>query len=144
MKTLAGQTIEIQNHTYSSIVGTTDSSTTICQLGVNRNHSIVLQGPIGNLPAFTLISDGVRNKNLNIISAPKNTTDVTERILTVFSFDGRNEGVKECNGLGTCNNKTGKCECAYVRIDAFFFYLLLTYFIPYLIICHILFVLIIS
>lgn len=114
MKTLAGQTIEIQNQTIDSYVGSTDSSVKICQLGVNRNHSIVLKGPIGNLPQFTLIPDGVEDSTLDIYTAPDNTTDVTNRILTLFSFDGRDEGVKLCNGLGNCNSNTGKCECSYV------------------------------
>lgn len=114
MRTLAGHTIEFQNETFTSSVGSTDSSVSICSSGAIRNHTIVLRGPIGNLPSFTLITSGVSDKSLDIYTSPDNTSDTSTRILKLFTNDGRNLGVKMCNGLGKCNYELGKCECAYV------------------------------
>jgi hypothetical protein len=114
MKTLSGQTIVFQNETFLSSVGSTDSAVTICSLGVIQNHTIVLQGPIGNLPSFTLITSGVSDNTLSVYVAPENTSDTSTRILSLFTSDGRDEGVKFCNGLGKCNSQTGKCDCAFV------------------------------
>jgi hypothetical protein len=114
MKTLAGQIIEFQNETFTSTVGSTDSGVTICSSGSIRNHTIVLKGPIGNLPSFTLVSSAVSDGSLTVYTAPDDTSDPSTRILQLYTLDGREEGVKVCNGLGHCNNKTGKCECAYV------------------------------
>lgn len=123
MKTLAGQIIEFQNETLVSTVDSTDSGVTICSSGDIRNHTIILKGPIGNLPSFTLVSSAVADGSLTVYTAPDDTSDPSSRILQLYTLDGREEGVKVCNGLGRCNNK-GKCECAYVSS---FFYCLLSH-----------------
>jgi hypothetical protein len=67
-----------------------------------------------------LITSGVSDNSLTVYTAPDDTSDPTTRILSLFTSDGRDEGVKVCNGLGKCNSQTGKCECAFVSASSLF------------------------
>ncbi len=121
MKTLSSHRVIIQNHTMSSSVGTTDASSTICSLGTVRNHTIVLTGPMGNLPSFTLLADTVKDiSTLSIASTPLVSPDDSSlpgsRVLSLFTHNGRDDGIRVCNGLGRCDEVSGKCHCQYVSL----------------------------
>lgn len=86
-----------------------DSTAKICQQGVVTETVISLDGPIGNLPRLELLSsiqNGTVADGITSVLA-----DGFEDTLTISSNDGRNDNVKECNGAGTCDYKTGLCQC---------------------------------
>ena len=109
LETLGSSGITIVNTTYDATVDATImSADNICQSGERRNHSIVMKAPQGNLPRLEVISAAHSKNDENIY-----TTDNFTSLMKIYSNDGRDDAVAECNGIGTCDYTTGRCECPY-------------------------------
>lgn len=87
------------------------ASAKICSYGVKTTHTIEFLAPMGNLPRLEIISSAVKGADKYFYDTVDITTD---EVFTVLSDDGRNEGVKICNGVGTCDYSTGNCICDFV------------------------------
>ena len=109
LETLGSSGITILNTSYAATVDTTImSGDNICQSGVRRNHTIVMKGPQGNLPRLELFNAAHSKSDENIYTTENFTT-----LMKIYSNDGRDDAVAECNGVGTCDYSTGTCECPY-------------------------------
>ena len=64
--------------------------------------------PAGNMPKLGLWSSVVP------ANAPQHySTNNTSLVLRLTTADGRDDAVQLCNGIGTCNFRTGVCNCPY-------------------------------
>ena len=109
LETLQSSGLTITNTSYSAEVNSTVlSGVSICQAGQRRNHTIIFNGPAGNLPRLELFG-AAHGKNDESVFSTDNFTSV----LKIYSNDGRNDAVSECNGIGTCDYATGLCSCPY-------------------------------
>jgi hypothetical protein len=86
---------------------------TICSPGFTSNYTVVMKGSMGNAPRLEIISSVVPEKNPTSF----NTLNSTGGILGIFTRDGRDDFLKLCNGVGTCDFDTGECSCPWVRDD---------------------------
>ena len=94
-----------------AIVDMKDSTrTSICRNGLITNHTITFKAQAGNLPRLGLWSSIVQAKLPSIVNT-FNTTGV----LYMTYPDGRDDTLKLCNGIGTCDFDTGLCNCPHVR-----------------------------
>lgn len=80
-------------------------TTAICRPGSVTNHTYIFNAQTGNIPRIGLLSSVVGYKTPSTFSST-NTT-----ILTLKTYDGRDEDVKICNGVGKCDFATGICSC---------------------------------
>jgi len=87
---------------------TMPKDTAICRIGMLTNHTFVFDAQMGNLPRLGLLSSVVGYHNPNVYSSVN-----TSNILTLITNDGRDDNIKECNGVGTCDPTTGTCTCAF-------------------------------
>ena len=109
LETLGSSGIQILNTSYTtSVDATIMNAVNICQSGQRRNHTIVMKGPMGNLPRLELFSAAHSKNTENVF-----TTDNFTSLMKIYSNDGRDDAVAECNGVGTCDYSTGTCECPY-------------------------------
>ena len=117
MNTTASYTIRVGNGTKSHIENTTaynqylSTWSAICVDGTITTHSIEFHGPIGNLPRIKILSSVV-----SAASAPSSISTAASATVLTTSNDGKNEAVKECNGVGSCNYETGQCICDDVSL----------------------------
>ena len=84
------------------------SMSAVCVNGKKTNHSIVIKASAGNMPRLGLWSSVVPYAHPGHYS-----TDNTSNVLYLSTADGRENSVQLCNGIGTCNFKTGVCDCPY-------------------------------
>mmetsp|Transcript_3943 Transcript_3943/g.6672 ORF Transcript_3943/g.6672 Transcript_3943/m.6672 type:complete len:1204 (-) Transcript_3943:99-3710(-) len=109
LQTISSSGITLLNTSYTTTVDATImSADNICQSGVRRNHTIVMKGPQGNLPRLELFNAAHSKNDENIF-----TTENFTQLMKIYSNDGRDDAVAECNGVGTCDYNTGTCECPY-------------------------------
>jgi hypothetical protein len=86
---------------------------TICFPGVTSNYTLIMTGSIGNAPRLEIISSVVKEKNPTEFDTRNSTNGALVGIVTP---DGRDEFLKLCNGVGTCNFATGECSCPWVSL----------------------------
>ena len=80
----------------------------VCIPGAVANSSIIFQADMGNVPLMGLWSSVVS------YSEPANyRTENTTKVLKIISNDGRDDNLKLCNGIGTCDFSTGQCRCPF-------------------------------
>lgn len=80
----------------------------VCVPGAKNNHSIVMSAAFGNVPMVGLWSSVVADK-----SPEYYTTQNTSNVLRITTSDGRDDNLKLCNGVGSCNFATGQCACHF-------------------------------
>lgn len=78
----------------------------ICSRGASAAHSFIFTGPIGNVPRLGLWSSMVNS----YYPSSYNTAN-TSTVLSLTSHDGKDSHMGTCGNVGTCNEKTGICQC---------------------------------
>jgi len=108
MATFASSSITFANESLSAGVTAIQSSTQICQDSIDRNHTIVLKAPLGNLPILQLLTSAVNREDMGNVY-----TDNTTLVMSLHTNDGRDGGTGICNNVGKCDYSNGKCTCPY-------------------------------
>eukprot|EP00600_Ochromonadales_sp_CCMP1393_P008969 CAMPEP_0174963692 /NCGR_PEP_ID=MMETSP0004_2-20121128/5468_1 /TAXON_ID=420556 /ORGANISM="Ochromonas sp., Strain CCMP1393" /LENGTH=1166 /DNA_ID=CAMNT_0016212339 /DNA_START=204 /DNA_END=3703 /DNA_ORIENTATION=+ len=80
----------------------------ICLPGSFSNHTLIFTADQGNVPRIGVWSSVVKDKDPGIYST-SNTTNV----LRITTDDGRDDNLKLCNGIGSCDFTTGQCNCPF-------------------------------
>lgn len=92
----------------ANITVTSASTGPICVPDVIANHTYVFKAQMGNIPRIGLWSS-VAGQNMPEYYRTENTTNV----LRIVTDDGRDDNVKLCNGIGSCDFSTGTCRCPF-------------------------------
>jgi hypothetical protein len=92
------------------------SGTAICVSGAVTNHTILIDGPLGNAPSIDIWSSVVATANASPTTFSSEDSDTSysypSTVLRVYSPQtGRDDSLKICSGIGTCNYETATCEC---------------------------------
>ena len=105
----------IQSAGYTILSSTDLTSSPLCKSGSIRNLTIILQGNAGNAPMIGLWSSITTNNTAiaTATGAVYTTTQNTSNILRITTSDGRDDHVKLCNGIGSCDFTTGQCVCPF-------------------------------
>lgn len=89
-----------------------DTGTALCVSGAVTNHSFVFAGPLGNAPTMGISS------SIAIATSPTSyDTDSVDMdaasaaLKIVVTPHGRNDNIKLCSGIGTCNFYDAQCTC---------------------------------
>ena len=92
----------------ANISVTSSSLGPICVPHKVTNHTYVFTAQLGNVPRLGLWSSvvGVRDPKYY-------NTDNTTNVLRIETFDGRDDNLKLCNGIGKCDFSTGNCRCPF-------------------------------
>jgi hypothetical protein len=120
---------------------TDDALNPLCIQNHITNYTITINSHTSSLPHFQLQSnlyndssfnfsinnekDSFGNKNDNFNSILNSNTNIennvfnpnitTRNIISLQSYDNRNDDIKLCNGVGKCDFPSGLCSCPYVR-----------------------------
>lgn len=92
----------------ADITVTSSSTGPICVPESITNHTLVFTAQMGNVPRIGLWSS-VAGQNQPDLYRTENTTNV----LRIATSDGRDDNVKLCNGIGSCDYSTGNCRCPF-------------------------------
>lgn len=86
-----------------------DEEHAICIDETITNTTITFKGSFGNVPRLGLLSNVIKYANQGYFSSNNAS------VLTLSTNDGRDDNVKICNGIGTCDYRRGLCVCPFVR-----------------------------
>lgn len=92
----------------ANITVTTSSTGPICRQGLFTNHTYTFTAQMGNVPLVQVWSSVVDYYRPTYYSATN-----TSGVLRMTSNDGRDDNLKLCNGIGTCDYSTGLCRCPF-------------------------------
>lgn len=88
------------------------AGTTICVSGQITNHTFLFEGKLGNAPTIGVWSSIVPATNPATFSSDDSDIAYSSSILRVYQLNnGRDDAIKICSGIGTCNYETAQCEC---------------------------------
>jgi hypothetical protein len=81
----------------------------MCISGRVTNHTLIFNASVGNVPKIGLWISLLESSHPYFYTST-NTSDV----ISLSVSDGRDDSVKLCNGIGTCNSASGVCSCPMV------------------------------
>lgn len=108
--------LETMTNAGISVKRDTTENSAICVTGLVNNHTFVFNGPLGNMPIMEIWSSIVATPQANPATFSSEDSDpaypYSSGVLHVYSPQtGRNDALKICSGIGTCNYETASCEC---------------------------------
>jgi hypothetical protein len=92
----------------AAITVSSSASGPICVPGAITNHTLTFTAQMGNVPLVELWSSVVSRNEPAFYS-----TNSTASVLRIRTDDGRDDNLKLCNGIGTCDFSTGQCRCPF-------------------------------
>lgn len=76
-----------------------NSGTALCVSNAETNHTITVRGPLGNAP---------------LIQIHRSNGSLPDQTIRVYTDHGRSSDAVLCNGIGQCDDGSGKCSCPAV------------------------------